>query len=397
MTLEAPEHSRPVRVVFIISGLTVGGAELMLWKLLSGIDRAQFDPVVISLSEKVDPVLSQRFAAIHVQCHLLRMGSSSGAMASFLALRAILRRVHPDLVQGWMYYGNIAATLAAMLRFHQAAVLWNIRGTLLREQRRLTTFLAALGGKLSFSPVRIINNSEVSALEHEQRLGYRSSKRVILPNGFDTETFKPSTDAKAAVRESLGLRDDSVLVGLFGRYHPMKDHANLLGAAALLRRTYPELHYVLVGENVDAANAEVTGLIEQHRLTGHVHLLGLRTDVERLCAAVDIAVSSSRYGEGFSNAVGEAMSCAVPCVVTDVGDSAWIVGDTGTVVPPADPRALAKAIADLVEQGPVGRRALGERARQRVIENFALGTVIRMYEALYLDVHREFTRLRRSA
>jgi glycosyltransferase involved in cell wall biosynthesis len=143
------------------------------------------------------------------------------------------------------------------------------------------------------------------------------------------------------------------------------------------------MHFVLAGTHVDRSNEELTKLVESSGLNGRTHLLGERADVAELTAGLDIASSSSLYGEGFSNVIGEAMACGVPCVVTDVGDSGWIVGETGKVVPPRDPKALAMAWASLIESGREERLRLGAKARTRVVREFSLDRVTRLYENLY--------------
>jgi glycosyltransferase involved in cell wall biosynthesis len=377
-----------LRIAFVLAELTLGGAEMMLWKLISRMDRARFDPVVISLSSRSD-AMTERFRALGIDCRFLGMRSRADVSA-FYRLIAVLREAAPDVVQGWMYYGNLASTFASAFLGRRPPVLWNIRGSLnLAQEKRLSVFVIWLGGKMSFLPTRIINNSEASAIEHERRLGYRTQKRVILPNGFDTETFVPSAAARTTLRKMLGLRDDNLLIGLIGRYHPMKDHDTFLRAAVRVGAQHPEVHYVLAGENVDAANRELCARIRAYDLAQRVHLLGMREDMPEITAGLDISASSSCGGEGFPNVIGEAMSCAVPCVVTDVGSSAWVVGDTGLRVPPRDPAGLAQAMVAMIEMAPEARAALGRRARERVVGNFALDAVVRRYEQLYEQVHVE--------
>jgi glycosyltransferase involved in cell wall biosynthesis len=163
----------------------------------------------------------------------------------------------------------------------------------------------------------------------------------------------------------------------------MKDHANFLRAAGLLAQQYPKAHFLLAGRELDDTNRTLRELILELGIEGHTHLLGERTDIERLVAALDIFCLSSAYGESFPVIVAEAMSCGVPCVVTDVGDSAWMLNHTGRVVPPRDAKALAAACAELLELEPSGREALGLAARKRVVERFSLATVVAEYEALY--------------
>jgi glycosyltransferase involved in cell wall biosynthesis len=386
--------AEPIRITCVVTGLDVGGAEMMLWKLLSKIDRARFEPSLISLSSSAIEMLPA-FERLGVRCEVLGWGAGHHAITGMGALARTLRRFAPDIVQGWMYHGNIAATVATRLAGLNVPVLWNIRATLMepRHEKLGTALMIRLGGLLSFSPERIINNSAASALEHEVHRGYRASKRVILPNGFDTERFRPCVGARLALRQSLGLAQDALLIGLVARYHPMKDHASFMHAAGLVARAHPEAHFVLVGEGVSGANAELVSLVAKHGLNGRVHMLGPREDVQTVVAALDIQVSASSSGEGFPNVIGEAMSCGVPCVVTDVGDSAAVIDDTGVSVVPRDPSALAAGITRLIELGPGKRAELGSRARARAIEAFSLDAVVRQYEALYRQLYDE----RRSA
>jgi glycosyltransferase involved in cell wall biosynthesis len=170
---------------------------------------------------------------------------------------------------------------------------------------------------------------------------------------------------------------------MMARFHPQKDHSNFLQAAAILASDYPNVHFLLSGCEVDRENQTLNQLIEKLGLFNHVALLGERQDMHRLTAALDIASLSSAYGEAFSLALGEAMACGVPCVVTDIGDSAWMVDSTGRVVPPRNPEALAKSWRELIELDRQERVSLGQAARARVIEHFSLDSVVAQYETLY--------------
>jgi glycosyltransferase involved in cell wall biosynthesis len=379
-----------LRIVFVLTSLTLGGAEMMLWKLLSRIDRKRFDPRIIGLSACADSMLD-RFCDIGVPCHLLGMRPRLDASWRVLHLATAFRDLKPDIVQGWLYHGNVAATVAAAVTRSGAPVMWNVRGTLPSpaEKNWRSSFVIRLSGLLSSMPARIINNSVASAVEHENRLRYPKGTGIVLANGFDTDVFRPSLEARSGVRRELGLASDAVLVGLVGRYHRMKDHANFLRAAAALKATHPHVHFLLAGSKVDSENAELNGLVASLGVLQRVSLLGQRHDMDRITAALDVACSASAYGEGFPNVIGEAMSCAVPCAVTDVGDSARIVADTGAVVPPCDAPALARAIRDLVELDADSRQALGARARARIVQHFSLDAIVQQYEELYTRVHAE--------
>ena len=163
----------------------------------------------------------------------------------------------------------------------------------------------------------------------------------------------------------------------------MKDHANFLQSAALILKANPGIHFLMAGPQVNQKNPTLHQLIQKLEISNHIHLLEERNDMPRLTAALDISSSASAYGEAFPLILGEAMSCGVPCVATNVGDSGWIVGNTGRVVPPRNPEALANAWQELINIGSKGRQALGKAARDRIIECFALDSVVNQYEKLY--------------
>jgi glycosyltransferase involved in cell wall biosynthesis len=376
-----------IRIVHVINDLTVGGAEMMLYKLLSSTDHARHDTTVVTLCDGGE--LREGVERFGVRVHGVGMRAPAPSPSSLLRLVRLVRRLDPDLIQGWMYYGNIGAQIAAAFSPRPPATVWNIRQSVysLAHEKPVTALAIRLGARLSSRPAAIIYNSMKSAAQHES-LGYKASKTRIIHNGFDTAAFVPSVEARASVRVELGLTPDALLVGLIGRYHPAKDHANFLRAAAALSKGRPEVRFVLSGRGVHRGNDALCEAIGHLGLGSRVHLLGERQDVTRLMASFDIIVSSSRR-EGFPNVIGEAMSCGVPCVVTDVGDSAKLVGPTGLVVPPRNPEALAQAGRELIHLGSKGRAKLGEAARERIRENFHLESVVAQYEALYSDVLRE--------
>jgi glycosyltransferase involved in cell wall biosynthesis len=370
------------RVVFVLTALELGGAEMMLWKILSRIDRGRVDPAVIVLSGDTG-ALVPRFLDSRIECRFLGMHDVMDAASGLLRLRAALRDLRPDVVQGWMYQGNLAATLGSLMAGGTRRLVWAVRAGLtdLGQEEWRVALPIRLGARLSFIPDKIINNSLASALEHE-RFGYRADKRLIVPNGFDPKLFKPDGEARTSLRRELGLAGDALLIGLIARYHWVKDHGTFLRAAGELKQLHPHVHYVLAGDDIEPTNPNLAQLVRDNDLASHVHLLGRRDDIPALTAALDIAVSSS-IAESFSNTIGEAMSCGVPCVATDVGDSSRVIGDTGSSVPPGDAHGLARALGELVVAGHAARAALGAKARQRIIENYSLDAIVREYECIY--------------
>lgn len=368
------------RIVFVITGLSTGGAQMMLYKLLTLIDRERFDPVVISLMDK--GIIGDRIEALNIPVYAINMQQKL-TILSIKDFIFTVRQLKPDLLQGWMAHGNLAAQLAAIFLPQSVPVFWNIRHLVLTklDAKARTLMIVKLLTYLSSLPVKIIYNSKLSAIQHEQ-IGYCKAKTIVIPNGFDLQTFYPSLTSRKEVREELNLTENAFIIGLFGRFDPMKDHHNFLQAAKLLLSLYPQVHFLLVGAEVDLNNKYLAQLIDSLNLFECVHLLGERQDIPRLTAAVDIATSAS-FSEGFANVIGEAMACAVTCAVTDVGDSAWIVGDTGKVFKPKDPQALYHAWVELIEIGTEARASLGKKARQRIEENYALAAIVKQYEKIY--------------
>jgi len=382
----APQHaSTLIKVIHIINDLSIGGAETMLYKLLAETDRDRFEPIVISLIDR--GALRQRIEELGIAVHTTRMEPGLPSPLGLWRLVRLMRQLKPDLVLGWMYHSCLAAQLANFFLPRRVPVLWSIHYSItsLASEKKLTAVVIRVCALLSRLAAHLIFVSRASQAQH-RRLGYRLDDSCVIPNGINVEEFVSSGGSRSSVRSELGLSDDALLIGLVGRYHPVKDHANFLKAAALISKEYPATNFLLVGRGVDQDNPVLRRLIQALGLAREAHLLGERSDMPRLAAALDVFSLTSAYGESFPNVIGEAMACEVPCVVTDVGDVVWIVGNAGRVVPPRDSRALADAWKEMIDLGPAGRRALGRDARSRVIERFPLEAVVARYEALYETV-----------
>ncbi|MEO7651364.1 MAG: glycosyltransferase [Bryobacteraceae bacterium] len=371
-----------MKIAHVITCLSAHGAETMLVKLLQRMDCRKFQPEVFSLTG--DGPLRSAIEALGIPVRNCGMGAGLSAASGMVNLVAGLRRFQPDLIQGWMYHGNLAAQLGGAFLSSRVPVLWNIRGChhRLKEEKWSTAATIWLGARLSSLPVRIVNNSWASVRLHEQHLGFSPGHWEVVPNGFDLDRFVPSGQARRDVRRELGIAQNKLLVGLFARYDKVKDHMSFLKSAARLRKQHESAEFVLAGECVNVQNRDLMQLIGALRLNDGVHMVGERTDMPRLLAAMDLVVSSSS-SEGFPNVIGEAMSCGVPCVVTDVGDSAWLLGEAGLVVPPRDTEALALACAELLQRGAAAMWRLGLAGRERIARLFSIAAVAARYEQIY--------------
>jgi len=368
------------RLVHIISDLSIGGAEMMLYKLLSRTDLDRFEPVVISMIDRGP--LRARIEALGIPVHTMRMKPGVPSPLGFWRLVRLMRRLKPDLVFGWMYHSCLAAQLARFCLPQRTKVFWSIHSAIdsFALEKKLTTAVIRACALLSKLADRVIFVSRASQTQHGP-LGYSLGRSCVIPNGINTSEFVSSKESRGSVRAELGLPEHAVLIGMMGRYHPMKDYANFLQAAALISKQYPDTNFALIGQGIDDQNVELRRSIRELGLERRTRLLGERHDIPRIAAALDV-FSLSSYSESFPNVIGEAMACEVSCAVTHVGDAPWIVGHAGRVVPPRDPRALADAWSEIIELGADGRITLGRAARSRVIEHFKLESVVAQYETL---------------
>jgi glycosyltransferase involved in cell wall biosynthesis len=217
-------------------------------------------------------------------------------------------------------------------------------------------------------------------------MGYRADKLRVVPNGVDTDRFRPDPGARERVRAELGVPEPVPLVGLIARFDPQKDHATFAVAARLILDRLPEVRFVLCGRRIGWDNPELVRLLDDAGIRHRVTLLGVRHDMPELTAAFDLALSTSAFGEAFSVAIAEAMATGVPCVATDTGNARNLIGGTGRVVPPRDPPALADAVVELLRTAATERHVMGVQARRLIVSDFSILTVARRYEATYDEV-----------
>jgi glycosyltransferase involved in cell wall biosynthesis len=377
--------AKPLRLVHLITSLKVGGAQAHLLKTVSRFRSERIASTVISLVPGGRVARELKTAGVPV----LSLGMRPGRPGPLALLRLIflLRSLRPHVVQTYLYHADLLGFLAARAA-GVPAVFWNVRQSSMdfSRYRRTTGLTVRLCARLSPRVDRILVNSRAGLRAHAH-LGYAADRMVVVPNGFELSRFRPHPPSYGEVRQELGLDPRARLVGMLARFDPQKDHETFLHAAGLLGAQHPDAHFLLAGKGVTPDNPAFAGLLAAGRVDGaRLRLLGERPDPPRLLAALDVYVSSSAFGEGFTNAIGEAMACGVPCVVTEVGDSAHIVGDTGLVVPPRRPRELARAL-DLALSWPEASRASrGAAARDRIRKNFDINRIAAQLESLYLDL-----------
>lgn len=380
---------RPIRVAFIITGLGTGGAEMMLMQLVQNLSQ-RFEPLVLSLTTE-GPV-GEELKKAGFQVEAIGLTSLFSAPFALFRLYSRLRRFRPDIVHTWMYHadliGGLIARLAAVRR-----IAWGIHHSNLTPSfnRRSTLLIMRLCALLSpYIPDRIFACSEAVKREHIQ-FGYSGSQMQVVPNGIDVDSFKIDQEARAVIRAELDLPENTILIGCIGRYHPQKNHEGFLAGVA--GRDLGGAHFILAGSGIESKNAELVSMVRQYGLESTVHLLGVRRDMPRLMASLDILVSTS-FGEAFSNVLAEAMACGVPCVVNRSADPAGIVGTLGRTVELGASSPAGEGVADAIEEMLMVRKREGlilqYQCRKRIVENFSIHNVVSMYESSYTQLFSEY-------
>jgi glycosyltransferase involved in cell wall biosynthesis len=371
-----------MRVTHVITSLTTGGAQTALYRIISATRRDGLVHSVVSLTD--EGTFGSRLATEGVPVTCLGMRPGVPDPRAVARLVGLLRREPPSLIQSWMYHANLVAGVAALLT--RTPIVWSIRHSDVdpRHGKRLTHLTNTVCARLSgFIPARIVCCAESAAQSH-RRLGYRANRLVVIPNGFDVGRFVKDQEAGFQVRAELSIPREAMVVGHLARFHPDKDHETMLAAAHLVIEAR-DAFFCLAGDDVEWSNPVLSARIDALGIRSRVRLLGARRDVPELLSAMDVLASSSR-SEAFPQVLGEAMSCGVPCVATDCGDSREVVGPAGRIVPTRDPVALSRAILDLLGLTLDERAALGAAARARICERYELGVVGRQYESLYAEV-----------
>lgn len=373
-----------IRVGHLITGLEEGGAERRLVQLVLRTQGRGFSHEIISMTGL--GVLGEKLISSGVRVRALEMHGALSWPIRFVQLVRLLRRLKPDVLHCWMYHANLAGLLAAGPSGVKRS-LWTLTCSDVdfRSYRRSTRWAMQIGARFSSKPQLIIVNSEAGKRVHAA-YGYDESKMIVIPNGFDLAVFKPDAGARASVRAELGIDQATPVIGMVARFDPMKDHETFFKAARRLGLRRPDVHFVLVGPGITQENPVLVRMMKESGAEKNIHLLGPSDEVPRLLAALDIACLTSKWGEGFPNVIGEAMACEVPCVVSDVGDAAEIVGPTGIVVAKRDPAALADAWEHLLTLCPAERQAMGRAARQRIAARFSVADITHRYEELYRKV-----------
>jgi glycosyltransferase involved in cell wall biosynthesis len=358
-----------MKIVFLTRSFNYGGAERQLMVLAKALKRQGRD-ISVAVYYPSGP-LQKEFESVGIPVVSLKKSGRWDVLAFLLRLTKIIWKQQPDILHSYLGTPNIITVLLKPL-FPKTKIVWGVRASnmdlnqydwLFKVSYWIESHLAR------FADLIIVNSNTGKA--YAVKNGFPDEKIEVIHNGIDTDYFQPNIEAGAKVRAEWGVKKKEKLIGIVGRLDPMKDHKTFLRAAAELALVRDDVRFVCVGDGPPKYRHELHRLAEGLDLSNRLIWAGSRDDMPSVYNALDIASSSSSYGEGFPNVIGEAMSCGVPCVVTDVGDSALIVGQTGVVVPPKNPEAFVESWSKLLSLSQSMKYELGLKARERISQKFS--------------------------
>ena len=357
------------KIVHIITGLGSGGAQNMLYKLLKHSNKDKFNYRVISLMD--EGIYGSKIEDLGIKVYCLNINKKS-IFSSLIKAKNICKNT--DIISTWLYHADLFGFVVAKL-FLRKKLIWNIRHSNLEKDANKSSTLKIVKLNTILSKyVDCITYNSNEALKNHLKIGFANKNSKVIPNGFELDKFRFNVEARMSIRKELGLRE-KVLVTV-GRWDIQKDYYTLLKALNELKKQDAKFKMIMVGTNLDYSNNELVMLINEFDLKDKIILLGRRSDIPELLSAADIYISSS-LGESFSNAIGEAMACELPCIVTDVGDSKLIVGDTGKVVAAKDYISMSKELLSYINNPSLSR---SREARHRIAINYDIKVISKIFE-----------------
>jgi glycosyltransferase involved in cell wall biosynthesis len=367
-----------MKITHIIIGLNGGGAELMLQRF---IDNDLFSVhSIISLT--TCGIVGKKLQMNNINVISLGLNKINFLLI-FFRLIIVLRKQKPDIVQTWMYHADLFGGFAAKFT-GMGKIFWNIRNTEIPQATFSLTRLIIIACSFFsyFVPNRIICCGNAAKAAHIA-LGYCRRKMVVIPNGYKVNSIQYDPALKISFLNVNNIKKNSIIIGIIGRYDYLKGYDIFVAAAAhLTKNSSKDIVFLCVGRGVDWGNSLLVSHIKKLNMDKNFILVGEVENVNFYYSVMDIFCLSSR-AEGFPNTLAEAMLSSLPCVVTDVGDAADIVGNHGVVVAANNYKHLSCGLKYFVDMEPEIRKSIGSKARKRIIENYNIEKAVESYNHAY--------------
>ena len=373
-----------INIFFLIRSLNIGGTERQLIELVKGLDSNHFD-ITVGLFYNEGALIEEIKSMPWIHVVSLNKSGRWDIIRFVLRFIKLLKSLQPDILYSFLPDANIAGLIAGRLSGVKR-VVWGVRASNMDVSRYdwLARMSLRLSAFLSKFPDAIIANSHAGK-EFHRGIGYSTNRMMVIPNGICTDRFKPDYSAGLKVRDEWGIDEETITIGLIGRFDPMKDHATFLRAVKIFNQEGCSVRFVCIGDGKGPCKSEIHSLCRTLGLNGSIIWAGEMEDMPSVYNAIDIVTSSS-ISEGFPNVIGEAMACGVHCVVTDVGDSAIIVGETGVIVNPEDPQALADGWASMLKRLNDKSYLIKKMARARIVSHYNSEIFIQKTSKMFLSL-----------
>jgi len=370
-----------MKLLFVATGLNIGGAERAMYTLIKNGLNEEYVIKVISLRDMGH--YGEKFKSDNIEVFCLNLQNPLNLFSGVFKIFKLTREFEPDLVQGWMYHGNIFSLFVSLFARIKPKVFWGVRQTIydIRKEKLLTRIIIKAGARLSFLAHFIIYNSRKSQNQHES-IGFSKKNGIYIPNGFNLSTWKSSDRKRKAIRKELKIPESSFVIGYIGRYHQMKNIELLFKAMESVLSKNSDLYFLVVGKNTDIKNSKLKPYYD-HLPSKQVVSLGERTDIPEVIRCIDLLCLTSAWGEGFPNVLGEAMAVGTPCVATDIGDSSLIIGETGWVIPSNNTKLLVKSINLALFESASAYALRSLSAKKRISENYNIENIVNRYCDVY--------------
>lgn len=368
------------KVLHIIIGLNVGGAELMLKRLvLHSQQKGEYQHEVISLTDL--GLIGKDLREAGIRVYTLNMRSALSIFSIYFSLKKLLKEIKPDVVQTWMYHSDLIGGLAAK-SVGIDNIIWGIRNTELDSnsgiiKKAIRKACALLSDRIPQTIVCVASKAKTL----HGNIGYCEEKMLVIPNGFDIKRFNVDNELGCKYRDELKIQHDKLVIGNIGRFTPAKNQVNFIKACILLLDKGYDFDVIMAGRDISINNSEIKNLIGSRK---NFKLVEELNQPEKFYNAIDVFCLSS-ITEGFPNVLGEAMATERVCLTTDAGDAREILGNCGYHINDPSSDAIAEALeTHILSKDLSSLMGIGKIARMKIVDNYSLDKIVLDFEKLYL-------------
>ena len=358
-----------MKLVLSIRDLDIGGAQKQFIELVKNIDKSKFDVYVVTM---YGGILESEIKNINGVKYFNLEKTGRYDLNFYFKYKKILKEINPDVIYSFLGEMNL---FSYWCKPKNSKLLWGFRASNmdLKKYGKVSEILFNLQKKYSKKIDKIIANSYAS-IEFHKNIGFFMDKAVVVHNGIDTKRFKRNEKIRNEMRKKFNIKDDEIVLGIVARLDYMKGYIYLTKALKEILKNQ-KIKFVSVGGGDEKILNECKEILKDFK--NQVFFVGAQKETERFYNMFDIYISSSIFGEGFSNSIAEAMSSEVSCVVTDVGDSEIIIGEYGEVIKPKSEKEIIRGIKNMLNRD---YKKLGEISRIRIVENFSIEKMVKKTE-----------------